>query len=238
MSYMCKICGAVPVQKQGDVCQACSDPYSSVYSPPSQGSAVNNARKVLIGDFASNTGGLIPNGDDAVVMQPVNSLTVQAANLPAVNNTTVPTRVKSTFMSGVDDYDVEGNVRNYKEEECKSFIMERWFRTLFTMVPFTTDDTVHTFQVYQGWNAANTSNAVCDEVIVYGKITRGKINIDNTVRVWGKRDKSNSIVVTKIYNVSSDTNLNIRYGVSPALAWMITIFIISLPFLLYIVFTY
>lgn len=245
LSHKCKICGEVPVNEQGDICQGCSDPYSSHYADPPPLHGTGNRRRVLIGDAVVPADISVACDNDRTGTSVILT-TAQNTYQPVVQSTTAPANPRSAAISSpinpvvsnsalrATDYETEGVVRNYKEETSKSFLLERWVRTLFKGVPFSMDNTIHTFQVYpQGWMTTNTGIPICDEVVVYGQVNRGKISLDNTVQVWGKRDTSNAIVATKIFNVASGTWLNIRYGLSPLAAWIITLAVVSLPFLLF-----
>lgn len=101
----------------------------------------------------------------------------------------------------------EGVVRNIRESKDESSVLERWMRSFRTGTPFPMTDDMMEFQVFSGWNSGvNAATGYsADKVIVYGKINSGKPVQDNSVRVYGVRDKGNEIIATDIENTTDGT---------------------------------
>ena len=66
-------------------------------------------------------------------------------------------------------------------------------------------------------------NQRAHEVIIYGRITRGRINEDDIVRVVGKRDRYNSIVAHSIENPNSGTIVSVENALSAHAVRIITL---------------
>ncbi len=122
--------------------------------------------------------------------------------------------------------DVEGIVKNFFEQEISTFFITKLFRSLFLGLPFTLGNTVNTFQVYKGWGLNSGDNQTGTEVIVYGKIAKGKLPENNVVKVWGKKDKNGTIIAKKIHNNTSNTYLKINHAISPVVIWMLFLTVI------------
>jgi hypothetical protein len=115
----------------------------------------------------------------------------------------------------------EGIVKNFFEQEIPTFFVTKVARTLFRGLPYVHSNVVNTFQLYSGWGMNDGDNNNGEEVIVYGKIAKGKLPENNRVKVWGKWSKSGSIVATKIKNETSNTWVQINHSIHPAIIWLI-----------------
>ena len=61
-------------------------------------------------------------------------------------------------------------------------------------------------QVFSNWtNANNPSGYAADRVIIYGTMQNGKPVQDNTIRVYGTRNKNNAIVAEAIESTTDGT---------------------------------
>lgn len=112
----------------------------------------------------------------------------------------------------------EGIVRNIQESKDNSSVFERWMRAFSTGTPFAVTDDMIEFQVFSGWNSGvnSATGYAADKVIVYGTINSGKPVQDNSVRVYGKRDKGNAIIASAIENTTDGTYAQFKPEPIPA----------------------
>lgn len=120
-----------------------------------------------------------------------------------------------------EEYCIEGIVKNFFEQEISTFLVTKVFRSLFRGMPFVLSNTVNTFQVYGARRINSGDNRTSTEVIIYGKIARGKLPVNNVVKVWGKKDRYGSVIAKKVYNNTSQTYLKINHSVSPIIIWIL-----------------
>lgn len=148
------------------------------------------------------------------------------------NGQPVPGAVHANPSVAKSDHLVEGIVRNFKEEVMPGFLIVRWFRTLFMGVPFVFDKTINSFELYSNWGVGKNNSCNCDGVVIYGRVSRGKPNQDNTIRVWGRREANGTIVASKGFNVNSNSWMVVNHSINQFFAWLITLFIGALIYLL------
>ena len=113
----------------------------------------------------------------------------------------------------------EGVVRNIVEGKDPKGFMKRWFRSFSLGTSFPRTNEEMEFQVFSNW--ANTGSAqgyAADKVILFGRIVSGKPLNDNTVRVYGRRDKNNVIHAEEVENTTDGTRVEIDPAPLPAAA--------------------
>lgn len=240
--YKCRICGTNEVEHPGDICEVCAigvDPYAQAlsgnssstddYRQPQISTAPvrrGNSRKVLISRDSSN----VPANRDSreVDMYDDDSSSdvqvYQPGQMPA-NNYSQPAvapaaAVKSAPKSGML---TEGIVKNLSVDKQEASVIVKLFRSLFSGIPFTMDDTVTMFQVFPDYSGTslNAQGNACDQVIMYGKITSGSIAENNDVEVYGRRDSSNNIVASRVVNRASGTTVIPSGAISSVAVWAI-----------------
>ena len=235
MSYKCRICGVNEVDNQGDVCELCAigqDPYTQNTVIPTfpQHNAINNSyqssssyspkrrvnRKVLL------------NGGTSLVNQDPygNDMTPTESQLQVQVNSQLVTRVSRNQPL------TTGIIKNIMVDNQECSVLEKWFRTLFTGIPFTLDDDVTMFQVFPDFTGTslNALGNACDQVIVYGKLINGVVSENNDVEVYGRRDSSNNIIAKVIKNKSSGTTITPIRSIGQGTIWFITAIIPAVIF--------
>lgn len=256
MAYKCRICGSNDVEHMGDICELCAigqDPYASAM----QGNSHTNSqlfmsnesntsyipskgksRKVLIGGGASvaNTD---PYGNNMVseVSDEDSVQVYQAGQVPPAqqNSTTV-----NTYNNGsTDNLKKKSNepisygiTKNITIDNQKRSILEKWFRALFSGIPFTLDDDVTMFQVFPDYSGTslNAMGNACDQIIVYGKLNVGAVAENNDIEVYGHRDANNNVIATMIKNKASGTTITPDKTLSASAVRIITIIIFAIIF--------
>ena len=247
--YYCRICNIRKVQRPGDVCANCQDPYQFDGLPASNpGSSASNvpsydpvtdstqpgeeeqeesyaytpsrsssgrARRILnipTSDPSSNpsSGGssrqVMRSSSDPVVSSGSSAVQSSAPLKSGPVVAPAPSSTPDTSAQNTDTFLTEGVVRNVVEGKDPVGLIGRWFRSLFSGVPFCLSDEQTEFQVFSNWTgSSNASGHAADKVIAYGKITSGKPVQDNTVRIYGKRDSNNAIIATGIENTTDGT---------------------------------
>lgn len=247
MAYKCKICGSNEVEQLGDICELCSisqDPYISsvpksrsnitLYSSDINSTIDNSAkkhrsnRKVLIngGDFLSNQdpygNDMNPNQDNSAVkvyssgQVPDIQSNKNSANKEEVTNKNQP------ISSGI--------TKNITVDNQKKSILTKWFRALFTGIPFTIDNDITMFQVFPDYTGTslNAMGNACDQIIVYGKLNNGSISDNNDVEIFGRRDSNNNIVAKTIKNKASGTIIKPMRTLNAGVVWILTLLVLVL----------
>lgn len=253
MAYYCRICGANEVDEQGGICELCAigqDPYATTMSysggsssgskRPRVVSAVEdnnqsayvpenkNKRKMLLGgDELANRD---PYGNDMTVRNSGNVQVYHAGQMPdsatvygSGNSAPAAPVTKPTGNQPL----CSGITKNIVTDNQEQSFFSKLFRSIFTGVPFTTDNEVTMFQVFPDYtgSALTASGTACDQVIVYGKVNHGAISENNEVEVFGRRDSHNYIVAKAIRNKATGTTVSPTGAVN---AWVIRIAVLFL----------
>ena len=258
MAYKCRICGSNDVEHMGDVCELCAigqDPYASVMQANTQCDSnpyqsVNNdlgksytpgkgkSRKVLIGGGSS-----IANTDpygNSMVSQNDEGSSVQvyhAGQVPvthqnsSVINANGNSSSENTVSKGSQPITF-GITKNITVDNQKKSFLEKWFRALFSGIPFTFGDDVTMFQVFPDYSGTslNAMGNACDQVIVYGKLNAGAVSENNDVEVFGHRDANNNIIAKTIKNKASGTTIAPDKTIPVGMVWVITAVVLALIF--------
>ncbi len=255
MAYKCRICGSNDVEHMGDVCELCAigqDPYASamqgdteveskVYAPvnnelgSSHTSIRGKSRKVLLGG-----GNAIANTDpygNSMVSANDDEDRVQVYHAGQVPVTQQASTVTSTSNNGsTSKSDAKGNqpitfgiTKNITVDNQKKSFLEKWFRSIFSGIPFAFDDDVTMFQVFPDYSGTslNAMGNACDQVIVYGKLNAGAVSENNDVEVFGHRDSNNNVIAKTIKNKASGTTITPDKTISVGIVWLITALIMA-----------
>lgn len=255
MACKCKICGINEVDNPGDICELCAigqDPYaqnqafthdSQITSQPNininnnqNGNASHSPkrganRKVLL-NGGTSLANQDPYGNDMTTSDSPPSVQVYSAGqvpLTAQQNTTVVTTQPVVKASGSQPI-TTGIIKNISVDNQKKSILTKWFRALFTGIPFTLDDDVTMFQVFPDFTGTslNALGNACDQVIVYGKLNNGAVSENNDVEVYGRRDANNNIIAKTIKNKASGTTIAPVRTIGQGVVWFITAIVVAL----------
>ena len=100
----------------------------------------------------------------------------------------------------------EGIVKNVSNGKDQAGAVGRWIRSFIMGIPFARTDDITEFQVYSNWSGTSTGGGFsADKVIAYGNIVTGKPIQDNSVRIYGVRDKNRMIIADTIENTTDGT---------------------------------
>lgn len=250
MAYKCSSCGAHDVENPGDLCElcmTCQDPYLAEMSKnkapgkikipvtPSakpESTRKGSSRKILLG-----------GGDQGPAAEPEADQADDQTNGPPPVTVLAPGQVlnpvgTATGVTGTTQSKTAGNIplplsigitKNITVDKQEKSFLWKWFRALFTGVPFTLGNEVMLFQVFPDFSgsAVNAMGNACDQVIVYGKINVGAISENNDVEVYGKRDSNNNVVAKKIRNKASGTTISPKHTISTGMVWLITLMFLA-----------
>lgn len=253
MAYKCRVCGVNEVDNQGDICELCAigqDPYaqSQTASHSSQAASQPNTN-----NYRSNTGSYAPKragnrkvllnggtslarqdpyGNDMTDADPQPSVQVYSAGqVPQTSqqSTTVVNAPPVVKASGNQPI-TTGITKNIFIDNQKKSILMKWFRALFTGIPFTLDDDVTMFQVFPDFSGTslNALGNACDQVIVYGKLNNGAVSENNDVEVYGRRDSNNNVIAKTIKNKASGTTITPKRSIGQGVVWLITVIVAAL----------
>lgn len=258
MSYKCKICGVNEVDNQGDICELCAigqDPYAQSTSTNQTYTAAPHSKRNIINTNQDNTSyapkrganrKVLLNGGTSLANQDPygNDMTETESQQPQVQvysagqapqvaqqNTTVVTPPPVARVSGNQPL-TTGITKNIMVDNQKRSILTKWFRALFTGIPFTLDDDVTMFQVFPDFTGTslNSLGNACDQVIVYGKLNNGAVSENNDVEVYGRRDSNNNIIAKVIKNKASGTTITPTRSIGQGVVWLITAIVLALMF--------
>jgi hypothetical protein len=248
MAYKCRICGINDVENDGDICELCrvsQDPYAvsgkvvkKVTSSADTFDAGGNTsypksgskRKVLI-NGGTSVANQDPYGNDMGFQEPQNTVKVYSpgqapaskqSSSTAVSNTS-PSAQSYTASSGSTPI-TSGITKNISFDDQKKSFISKWFRAMFTGIPFTFDDDITLFQVFPDYTGTSLTSAgnACDQVIIYGKLNKGSISENNDVEVYGHRDSHNNIIAKTIRNKASGTTVTPMRTINAFVVWLIT----------------
>ena len=255
MAYKCRICGANEVEHPGDVCELCAigqDPYAAgmggqpAASFPAQADPSGAAagapgstyaprhsknRKVLL-NGGTSLNNRDPYGNDISVQQAPPSVQVYSPGQtpPSVVQPTPQAGAPAAAVSSGPQPLTAGIAKNISVDNEKKSGLEKWFRALFSGIPFTLDDDVTMFQVFPDFSgtALNAQGNACDQVVVYGHLNQGAVSENNDVEVYGRRDAQNNIIAKTIRNRASGTTITPQRAMGPGAVWAITILVLLL----------
>lgn len=164
----------------------------------------------------------------------LSSQQMQAATAVAPPATGIGNKTQNT----VSKFDGEvliafGITKNISVDTQRHSFIQKWFRALFSGIPFTIDDDITMFQIFPDYTGSslNSVGNACDQVIVYGKVNHGAIAENNEVEVYGRRDSHNNVVASKIKNKASGTTVTPERTISAAVVWAITIVLFTSVFI-------
>lgn len=112
---------------------------------------------------------------------------------------------------------VEGQVLHFREEVLPSSFLKRWFSSFFKGIPYSNDSVINSFQLYQDREGY--------EILLFGRIIQGKIADGNDVKVYGKRNRYNSIIARSVVNLNSNAVVVIHAGINSFFVRLITILV-------------
>lgn len=254
MSYRCRICHRNEVSNEGEICDLCAisqDPFgigvpyqtqenprqNGVYTPPANDTHVKRGptRKVLINggqDLVSRDpygNSLIPDQDSSEVQ------VYGAGQVPQVQQQTLAAApVVSPAQKLATAPLTSGIIKNIMVDNQKRSFLSKWFRAVFSGIPYTFDDDVTLFQVFPDYSgsALNAQGNACDQVVIYGKVNNGAVAENNEVEVYGHRDSKNNILAKKIINKASGTTIKPGRTIPALIVRLITLSILALFVLL------
>lgn len=259
--YYCRICNVRKVSNPGDICANCQDPYqqvspasgngqtyasqtASAYEKTAQSSNENDdyasdtyssgrSKRRIIGTTPISTPVSDGESVNEIPSQPIQSVPViPSMQTSATNNPSATSKQKSSVQSP----QTEGVVRNIVEGKDPSGFLVRWFRSFISGTSFPMSDEQAEFQVFSNWqNGNNAQGFAADKVIVYGHMQNNKPVQDNTVRVYGRRNKNNAIIAEVIENTTDGTRTEFQPAPLPAmLVKVITLIVLALFVLLFV----
>lgn len=254
MGYKCSVCGSNDVDLPGGICEVCAigqDPYATnsvdsaassnksrqIYSVPSSDDGASNTkrsnRKVLLngGQPLNNQD---PYGNDITSVNNASGVQVYSAGqVPqqVASNSTINNNSQANATTSSKNTPISSGIcKNIVTDSPKKSILAKWFRALFTGIPFTLDDDITMFQVFPDYSgtALNALGNACDQVIVYGRVNNGVISENNDVEIYGRRDSKNNIIAKTIRNKASGTIITPSRTIGVGLVWTITILLLCL----------
>lgn len=241
MAYKCSICGITDVVHPGDICSLCADPFAHpenvVHVPEQQEGIVpktySNPKKrniLLNGGNAVNTGIVIPTTYSVVSDKDSSQGNVAVQTSANIGNAVsspvaVPVRHKAAASAPV----AVGITKNVNTDKIERGFLFKWFRSVFTKIPFTFDNDVTIFQVFPDYSgqSLNQSGYACDQVIVYGQVPVGFISENNDVEVFGYRNFKGNIIASEIRNTASGTTVRPQWSFRASVVKAITMFLLA-----------
>ena len=248
--FYCRICNVRKVQTRDGVCTNCQDPYQIDPVHPSSGDDTSFATFISSDAAEDNT------SDEALIMRGKSKRRIMG--IDSLNSSSVPVKaeriaqpqpiqaipvvppvssqqsVQQTTASAVNvkkkSPQAEGVIRNVVEGKDPKGFLVRWFRSFSHGLSFPMTDDQLEFQVFSNWATTNNAQGYsADKIIVYGKFQSGKPVQDNTVRVYGKRNKNNAIIAEVIENTTDGTRSELDpHPIPSAVVTFLTLFVFLL----------
>jgi hypothetical protein len=121
-----------------------------------------------------------------------------------------------------------GITKNVYTDVIKRGFLFKWFRSVFTTIPFTLDNDVTTVQIFPDYSGQtlNQSGNVCDQVIIYGQVPIGFISENNSVEVFGTRDSKHRIIAKTVKNTASGAVIKAHWSLGHGIVKLITLLLI------------
>lgn len=247
MAYKCRICNSNEVDQPGGICELCAasqDPYAiglghSVppaaadpgFAPDAADSYIpkRNARRQIMVNGGASLANRDPYGNDMTPSQPSSTVQVHpSGQTPQPVSKHGPDPVQ--HVSAGSQPLATGITKNITTDNQKHSFLSKWFRALFTSIPFTLDDDVTAFQVFPDYTgtSVNALGNACDQVFVYGRLNHGAVSENNDVEIYGRRDSSNNIIAKTIKNKATGTTITPQRSLGAGAVWAITAIVILL----------
>lgn len=234
MANYCRNCNTVEVDDVGDLCANCalmSDPYQTQNTPyrpgggqggrrvlvnpktePEQQKPLQNKRRVMLQpeqeeDSSYDANYKKPRYTSSRNVTPPDYQTPDySGGQSKVQTMQSKPSKQATVKSGTAPLS-EGIIKNVISNRQPRSFLQKYFDTVFNQIPYAQDDEVTTFQVYPDLTGMTKTvlGHDCDQVIMYGKLSHGMASENNTVEVYGRRDKHNNIIASKLVNTASGT---------------------------------
>ncbi len=230
--YYCSVCNVRRVSAPGGVCANCQDPYlkdvlpvQTVSQEPSDGWSDPNdhSRDDSSYDYRGRSKRRILDSSQTQNGETYTRATGQQNIQPIQPDPIVPpiqqTPSQTIQTTSISLPQTEGVVRNIVEGRDHNSFLKRWFQSFSLGTSFPRSDEQMEFQVFTNWSNTNNSQGyAADKVLLLGRVVRGKPIVDNTVRVFGKRDKHNVIHAELVENTTDGTTAEIDPAPISALA--------------------
>jgi hypothetical protein len=217
-----KICLPLFHRRSGTImskqCSICNSIWDDHYTNcPKDGAALSQRRKVLASPATDPTAqaeaeaSAASSGPAQQAGHSSNTYTAGASGSGAV--VAQPKAMAASRHRGLDV--AEGVVRNFHEDVMQSKPLQHWFRSLINGNPFVSDGTSYSFEVL------DQSTGMAHHAVLYGKIIRGRFQDHTRIKVFGKRDRSNSILAHAVENLNSNTSVQLNRALSAtAVRWI------------------
>ncbi|MFJ7994711.1 hypothetical protein ACIQY5_21550 [Peribacillus frigoritolerans] len=101
---------------------------------------------------------------------------------------------------------VEGEVRNFHEDEVKTNFIKQWFISVITGAPFVRDGNINSFEVL-------ADDGKIFNIVLYGKMVRGRFQEYSRVKVFGSKGLHNTIVANSIKNLNSQSRVRTNFSI-------------------------
>jgi hypothetical protein len=182
------------------------------------GSSVNtNVSPFLTGTYPA------PSRTTAATVQGANNQPTAAVPAPqSQSQTSAKVNSAGPITTGI--------TKNVNTDSVEHSAIFKWFRAIFTGIPFTIDNYVTTFQVFPDYSGQtlNSAGYACDQAIIYGKVPVGLISENNDVEVYGERDTNGNIIAGTIKNTASGTTVTAHWSLSANAVKTITTVVFAL----------
>jgi hypothetical protein len=216
-------------------CPICERYWDDDYSIcPIDGEALTTKRRVITSPPPQQ------QDETAVAVDPAQQSAVQPVKPVDGSSSPVPAPVpkkRSSFSitklmskckrTAAKEAYIEGTVRNFHEDIVQMNVVNQWFLALRKGCPFVRDGNICNFEVVD-------ANGQVHSVVMYGKIIRGRFQEHSMIRVFGKRDRHNTMIAKSIENLSSNSKVKVNKAVSNSIVRIISM--LTVLVLYYLVF--
>lgn len=94
---------------------------------------------------------------------------------------------------------------------------------MFKGLPYINSNVVNTFQVFEYCNEKRYEPEKRKEIILYGKISAGKLSKNDIIKVWGNPNDNGTIIARKVINETTNTVVRINHSINSIVVWAMVI---------------
>ena len=233
----CANCGNSDVDNAGDLCELCALGHSH-QSPKSHNHGTKRKIPIKNQDDSDedknygkgNSRKVLINGTPQNIYSQGNTISqTTTPNQSMILTNPKPIKKVSIFSRQPIS---KGFVQNFHTSNERRSFWVKWYHSFFKSVPFSSDDSIHSFEVYPDYEGTyNDYGVLCDLILIYGRI-RTRLHNNNEVEVFGKRNNDNAIIASKVVNKASNTEIRPEKAIPAIIIRLMTFAVFFFLFIL------
>lgn len=240
---ICRLCGINEVAREGEICELCQLTSQTVPMPvsPTQSEKpliVTRSKQTTKKHISSTMPPLTTNNYQVQNPTSTNSAVQNIYSAAGVAQQSVANTSATANYSKPESSSsiVSGIVKNITNDVDQRSGIDKYLTSLFTGEAYPTSSEMTLFQVFPDYtgSALNQQGNACDQIIVYGSLKKGSVCENNDVEIFGRREKNNTIVCSKIVNKASGVTIFPEGAISGSIIRILTLVMIAILIVIYI----